>query len=307
MPTVPGLGRGMSAKIARHLQKTQSTDLHRFLVKQNIGHLEGRLLQRGVSRLHHLDRECLEKLKRDPEFQLTGPEWNKLSQDAVEHFRKRIDGFADRIMGKENSAVGHLAFLSHYKKEAGTEAALMADELENLIREDPTNLGHHMEVPIFLDSENLQDLGQLQAHVRQSHNLVLLLTKDILTRPWCLLEIVTAVRANVRIVPCDIQRRDAHFQFPDEDYYASVADGSAFDESCLSLLEEYGVTGDELASCIRKVFQRIAVPFSPHRSKNIRTTELVNLLKHCQHRPVEELQTAPTNVSALTAASSFGV
>merc|ERR1719157_311183 len=89
----------------------------------------------------------------------------------------------------------HFAFLSHYKVEAGTEAALMRSELEQIINDTEGHPAQNLDVPIFLDSEDLTDLVLLMEAVQKSHNLVLILTKGVLTRPWCLVEIVVAVQS----------------------------------------------------------------------------------------------------------------
>jgi hypothetical protein len=54
------------------------------------------------------------------------------------------------------------AFISHYKAEAAAEARLIQIELEA-----------HLDRPAFLDSDDLRDLRELQAHVRNSSVLVL--------------------------------------------------------------------------------------------------------------------------------------
>merc|ERR1740116_153343 len=95
----------------------------------------------------------------------------------------------------------HMIFISHYKVEAGTEAALMQKDLERLVMQDPANKHSGFKVPVFLDCEDLKDLADLQEHVRRSHNLLLLLTSEVLTRPWVLIEIVTAMKGGVRVVP----------------------------------------------------------------------------------------------------------
>ena len=81
------------------------------------------------------------------------------------------------------------AFLSHYKAEAATEARLCQMELQKMLKHD-----------IFLDSDDLQDLRTLKDDVRDSEVLLLLQSKDVLTRPWCLIELYTAVTNNVPIV-----------------------------------------------------------------------------------------------------------
>merc|ERR1719507_1670115 len=54
----------------------------------------------------------------------------------------------------EANADNHYMFLSHYKVEAGTEAALMQEAFKQLIAEDLHHVANHFDVPVFLDSEN---------------------------------------------------------------------------------------------------------------------------------------------------------
>ena len=56
------------------------------------------------------------------------------------------------------------------------------------------------EMPCFLDSDDLRDLTQLTQHVRMCDTLVLVQTKSVLTRPYCLIELLTAITARVPII-----------------------------------------------------------------------------------------------------------
>merc|ERR1719456_1565991 len=53
---------------------------------------------------------------------------------------------------------------------------------------------------VFLDFDNLQDLRILLQHVRDSDVFMILLTAEVMTRPWCILEIHAAVSAGIPIV-----------------------------------------------------------------------------------------------------------
>ena len=53
---------------------------------------------------------------------------------------------------------------------------------------------------IFLDFDNARDLRVLLQHVRDSDILVVLLTAEVMLRPWCILEIHAAVSAGIPIV-----------------------------------------------------------------------------------------------------------
>ena len=57
----------------------------------------------------------------------------------------------------------------------------------------------------FLDSDDLRDLRQLLVSVRNSDVLVILQSADILSRPWCILEMVAAIDAWVPIVAINVQ------------------------------------------------------------------------------------------------------
>lgn len=85
----------------------------------------------------------------------------------------------------------YAAFLCHHKVGCGVGARLMKLELEHLLRS-----------PVFLDSDNLEDLDTLLDTVRcVVRNLVVLLTDQTLSRPWCAGEIGTAFRNAVRMIP----------------------------------------------------------------------------------------------------------
>lgn len=173
---------------------------------------------------------------------------------------------------------GHLLFLSHYKKEAGTEAALMRNELEEAMKSDDRSWGKYFKVPSFLDSEDLSDLAELTSRVCSSHNLVLLLTKNVLKRPWVLVEIVTAVRNRVNIIPVTVVKTEAEFVYPNEKFYSEFQ-GKFLGKSQVSFLNEQGIQLEEVEQAIRQVFQRIALPYSPHRPASIRNAEVRTVLK----------------------------
>ena len=94
------------------------------------------------------------------------------------------------------------AFLSHFKKECGTEARLVQQNLKPLLES-----GHDQ---IFLDSDDLQDLRLLLEHVKDSQAIVLLQSKSVLTRPWVILELYTAVTHGVPIVALNVQNSYAY-------------------------------------------------------------------------------------------------
>ena len=88
---------------------------------------------------------------------------------------------------KSDEPTEYAAFVSHMKAEAAMEARFLQIELES-------QTGEH----VFLDSDDLRNLDKLVDHVKAARVLILVQTKSVLTRPYCLLELcVCGARANV--------------------------------------------------------------------------------------------------------------
>ena len=99
-----------------------------------------------------------------------------------------------RVSWKLGTGKQYAAFLSHYKMEAGMEARYLRDLLQKMLKQ-----------PCFLDSQNLMNLKDLFGNgLQRSDVLVLLATKNVLRRPYCLLELWVAQRTGVPIVILDI-------------------------------------------------------------------------------------------------------
>ena len=111
----------------------------------------------------------------------------------VEEGRKR-DTNASRM--SRASTDGFHSFVSHMKAEAAMEARFLQLELERLTDE-----------MVFLDSDDLRNLKLLVDHVKASRALLLLQTRKVLTRPYCVLEILTAIEHNIPIVGVTVAGR----------------------------------------------------------------------------------------------------
>jgi hypothetical protein len=190
------------------------------------------------------------------------------------------EGDLDEVhIGEESE---HWIFLSHYKIEAGTEATLMHQGLTSLIRRDTKHPAHSMPAPVFIDSEDLDDLTTLENHVVHCNSLVALLTPGYLARPWCLFEIVKAVREGVHLIPVEVQRPGLRFVYPSEEFYQQLLNGQILSVEDTQLLQEQGVELPELERCIRSIFMKIALPFSPHKSTEVRDAELSKIVRACE-------------------------
>jgi len=175
----------------------------------------------------------------------------------------------------------HLMFLSHFKCEAGSEATMLEEAFQKMIQADECNAANHMRRPIFLDTSDLEDLSTLRAEVAKSHNLVLLLTPNVLLRPWCLVEIVTAVRNNINIVPVTIVRPGLDFQFPDDAFYEALGKGTNLPSNAVQVLQAEGIELAEVVEAVHKIFIKIALLFSPHKATAIRQAEMDAILRRC--------------------------
>ena len=81
------------------------------------------------------------------------------------------------------------AFVSHAKADASMEARYLQTELEKRTRRR-----------VFLDSDDLRDLSQLTAHVLDSDVIIVVQSANVLSRPYCLLELYTAITRGVPVV-----------------------------------------------------------------------------------------------------------
>lgn len=157
----------------------------------------------------------------------------------------------------------------------------MRREIEELLEHDPSLPGSSFEVPCFLDSEDLQNLEELQAAVRRCANLCFLCTTNVLTRPWCLVEIYTAMQAGVPIVPVEVVKPGNSFAYPSDEFFAEMRRGELLDSASMQCLADCGMDLQVVETVIRHVFKRIAINYSPHKSKSIRFAELKELLARC--------------------------
>lgn len=209
-------------------------------------------------------------------------ETHAFTREKFTEFRNAAEMSVSELLHFGTFRAQHLVFLSHYKAEAGTEAALILSDIDVLIADNPAHVGHLFDSPVFLDTENLRNLQQLEEHVHRSHNLVLLLTENLLTRAWCLVEIVMAVRGKTPLLPVLIQKPDQDpFQFPDKDFYAQLANGTMLDDESVKLLRQRDIEIEEVAMCIKQVFNNIALPYAPHQAASVRQAQLEAIIRNC--------------------------
>ena len=153
------------------------------------------------------------------------------------------------------------AFVSHAKADAAMEARYLQTELETAL-----------EAPVFLDSDNLRDLRDMPDHVRDSGAVVLLQSRHVLERPFCVIELLTAIDEGVPIVGLAMCQCGATgYQFEAAANFLKHFDTLIQDANpyAVDALREFGIVdlaevAWKLSSTIPKV---LSMPFNPSASR----------------------------------------
>lgn len=104
-----------------------------------------------------------------------------------------------------------------------------------------------------MDADHLTDTDQLFDAVRNSKNVVVLLSGATLTRPWCVGEIVTAKQCGINVIPVVVVRQ----QTETIDVLQSLSsDGhdKAVQDMCMKLAK-YGISEDMIRSALAEFLQ----------------------------------------------------
>jgi hypothetical protein len=197
--------------------------------------------------------EPKEMRKRSFELHLVG-----LGSDVdKENLKRFIDGWA---VSKKYSC-----FLSHFKEQAAAEARVMKAELVRALKVPPDS--------VFLDADNLTDLRELMECVVNSDVFILMWTKDVLSRPWCLAEINAAANAGIPILVVKINNSyRADVGTIDEILSDLPAYLERTNETALAEIQgkEIGLEPSDLAATIKKAIAKDssedALTFDPNQS-----------------------------------------
>eukprot|EP00811_Abedinium_folium_P033515 NODE_6471_length_1669_cov_3.269131.p1 GENE.NODE_6471_length_1669_cov_3.269131~~NODE_6471_length_1669_cov_3.269131.p1 ORF type:complete len:529 (-),score=147.08 NODE_6471_length_1669_cov_3.269131:81-1499(-) len=127
-------------------------------------------------------------------------------------------------------------FICHHKAGAQAQARLVKQLLQS-----------HAGRSVFIDSDDLCRLDGLFSIVGfQVNHLLVYLTDSTLRRPWCVGEIVTALRSGVRVTLI----KTPSFAPPTPSQIANLSSYIDFSSTALS---EYGISLDDIAAAFKKV------------------------------------------------------
>ena len=107
----------------------------------------------------------------------------------------------------------HFATRAFTFAEAASDARYMHDMMRKMLH-----------APVFLDSSSLSDLRQLITDgVHKSDTLILLGTKGVLSRPWCLLELLETWRKGIPVIV--VEMASGGFSMQDARHFVAHLEG----------------------------------------------------------------------------------
>lgn len=171
-----------------------------------------------------------------------------LFQDAAAKARRiKEEQVKERLPRCHNWLMGgmrYVCFVSHFKAEAGAEARFLHDSIETVLSSK-----------VYLDSSKLADLRELfSGGVQQSQVLVLLLTKEVLHRAWCLLEVREAIVNKKPLILLQVQGKD--FLFADARTFLANLEAH-LSSDVIQMLNEYLGEGESVKDLAKTLLDAI--------------------------------------------------
>jgi len=157
-----------------------------------------------------------------------------------------------------------ICFLSHHKATGGVVARLLHDRICEILNVPSS--------AVFLDSNDLGNLANLQEQVSRSSVLCLLQTGTVLTRPYVLVEVYTALKKNIPIVGVTVEGSGYDFEatakfLRSPDFKAALEE---VNPGSSELIEELGIDLQEMGKLLGdKVPKVISSRLSPHENDRV--------------------------------------
>lgn len=181
---------------------------------------------------------------------------------------------------EENTRCTFFCFISHYKAEGAMQARWLKNELER-------ELGQQ----VFLDSDNLFRINEIEDHVRESHVMLLLQTRNVLTRPFCILELLIAIKARKPVVAVHIVGSELDYDFEHAQSYLENLDTRMGPEA-RAMLIEHGVDMAEARDILSTIIPQVkSIALDTHASKRILTATVLDIGEAIQVARTVEVDT----------------
>mmetsp|Transcript_24660 Transcript_24660/g.53839 ORF Transcript_24660/g.53839 Transcript_24660/m.53839 type:complete len:1090 (+) Transcript_24660:80-3349(+) len=132
--------------------------------------------------------------------------WRHLARSASRSLSQRL-GAKTRVIDTmlrwvERAPRSFAFFISYYRTESAGDARFLQGQLSRFVRR-----------PVFLDATDADDIGDiLTLGLRRSDALIFLQTENILSRPWCLLELYMATHLSLPILMLNIEGKGYDYE-----------------------------------------------------------------------------------------------
>lgn len=130
--------------------------------------------------------------------------------------------------------------------------------------------------PVFLDADSLFDLDSLVSHIDRSKNMLVLLSEETLKRPFVIVEIVTALRNDIPLIPVPMVKDFEFRKYVGNEKLSSELLGH-FDAQAIALFRQHGIRMPEIARAINSLFNVIAQPFYSHSSESVQRAQVYEI------------------------------
>jgi len=141
-------------------------------------------------------------------------------------------------------------FISHHKGAGACLARLLKHTLEK-----------ETQRRIFYDCDDLSNLGEIFDAVKQSENLLVILSGETLCRPWCIGEIVTAHHCNVHMVPLRVGCASEVADETDKFVSLTGAEKQAI-FSGFEVLRPFGILPEHVEPAVEHLLKKAALSLS---------------------------------------------
>ena len=137
-------------------------------------------------------------------------------QSPVERAAERASSLAELPMSRMSfrspkQPQSYAAFVSYFRAEAGADARLLHNQIEILMgRPAFLDASYAKDVSGGVDADEIRNI--LEKGLGRSEAVVLLQTKECLTRPWVLLELYTASKLRIPVIPVALAGKGYDFK-----------------------------------------------------------------------------------------------
>ena len=182
----------------------------------------------------------------------------------------------------------YVAFISHHKTNT---ASALATILKSALENNSSNASASNDDirKVFVDQEEGHlDLSQLFIHIQESKTLILLLTKEVLHRPYCLLELNHAIINKIPIITVRIEGEGYEFDGVEE--YLTNLD-TKLEKKARNLIEENGVNVLDVAYHLSNVIPNIiAKRYDFKDTERIRNAQIAEILNGVQEAKFQNIE-----------------